>query len=87
MYKNSTYRETYAGPDTGNVRYPSTSTRSIDGWAYVYTKDSRYLYGLSQHHAVEVWDGFGWVAYRGQAPYDRDNGGRFEQNDIYDGSY
>ena len=69
MFKNVTFRETYSSPESGNVRYPSSAAKSINGWAYVFTKDEGYVYGLAQHHNVEVWERNGWVPYSGRLPF------------------
>jgi len=68
MFKNMDYGDTYSTPQFANVRYPSTAAKSINGWAYIFTKDKEYVYGLSQHHSVEVRTGDRWFSYIGELP-------------------
>jgi hypothetical protein len=68
MFKNMDYRDTYSTPEFANVRYPSFATQAIGGWAYVFSQDKEYIYGLSQHHVVEVRSGDRWIPYNGSLP-------------------
>ena len=68
MFKNMDYQDTYSAPEFANVRYPSAAAKSINGWAYVFTKDEQYVYGLSQHYNVEVRAGDYWAPYNGSLP-------------------
>lgn len=68
MFKNMDYQDTYSTPEFANVRYPSVAAKSINGWAYVFSKDEEYVYGLSQHHSVEVRTGDHWVPYTSSLP-------------------
>lgn len=68
MFKNMDYQDTYTTPEFANVRYPSTAAKSVNGWAYVLTKDEGYVYDLSQHHIVEVRSGDRWIPYSGNLP-------------------
>lgn len=68
MPKNMDYQETYSTPEYANVRYPSTAQKAINGWAYIYSKDENYVFGLSQHHVVEIRSGDHWVRYSGHLP-------------------
>lgn len=72
MFKNMDYQDTYSKPEFANVRYPSTATKSINGWAYIRTKDDAYVYDLSQHHLVEVRFRDHWIKYVGEL-YDNDD--------------
>lgn len=72
MSKNMDYEDTYSTPEFGNVRYPSTAKKAINGWAYVYSKDSAYVFGLSQHHDVQVREGDRWIKYDGHLPETED---------------
>jgi hypothetical protein len=68
MFVNMDYQDTYSTPEFANVRYPSVVAKSINGWAYVLTKDEDYVQRLSHHHNVEVRVGDRWVPYSGELP-------------------
>lgn len=68
MFKHMDYQDTYTTPEFANVRYPSTAAKSVNGWAYVLTKDEGYVYDLSQYHNVEVRSGDQWIPYSGGLP-------------------
>ena len=66
MHVNMDYQDTYSTPEFANVRYPSVAAKSIDGWAYVLTKDEDYVQRLSHHHNVEVRVDDMWVTFTGE---------------------
>ncbi|MBX3702083.1 MAG: hypothetical protein KF903_13915 [Dokdonella sp.] len=72
MFKNMDYQDTYASPEHANVRYPSSAKQSIGGWAYVFSQDAEYVYGLSRHHDVQVKTTSGWARYSGKLPNPED---------------
>lgn len=72
MSKNADWRETYCSPDTGNARYPSSAKESVDGYAYIYTQDLKYLHELASFHIVQVWNGSGWAPFDGRSPAERE---------------
>lgn len=69
MVKMALGMETYASAETGNVRYPSTAREAENGWAYVLSKDKRYVRELAHHNHVEVrHDDGGWSKFHGEFP-------------------
>lgn len=90
MYVNVEYRDTYTRPEFANARYPSSAEQSIDGWAYILTKDPDYLHRLAHYHLVEVRENGEWVPFQGQIDeaggYD-DEPPPFAGNDESDPNY
>lgn len=68
MFKHADYKGTYCAADAGNVRYPSSAEGAEEGWAYAFTKDAEYVYGLSQYHTVQVREDGKWIPYAGYLP-------------------
>jgi len=68
MPVNMDWEDTYTTPEFANVRYPSVASKSINGWAYVLSKDEDYVQRLSHYHKVEVRDGTNWVPFTGELP-------------------
>lgn len=65
-YKQLDYKATYTTPSYANVRYASTAMESIDGWAYIYTKDSGYVEDLAYNRPVEVKINNEWMPFSGE---------------------
>lgn len=69
MVTNADYQATYTTPEHGVVRYPSSAKESVNGWAYVFTKDESYPADLqSKGHMVQVRFDNQWIAYDGWLP-------------------
>lgn len=65
-YKQLDFKGTYTTPTYANVRYSSSAKESIDGWAYVFTKDSGYVEDLAFNRPVEVKMDGAWVPFSGE---------------------
>jgi hypothetical protein len=65
-HKHLDFLGTYTKQIYANVRYVSSAKESIDGWAYIFTKDSGYVEDLAYNRRVEVKMDGEWVPFSGE---------------------